>query len=141
MAVATYGIDYGSGGVSLKAAGLIAADTASTGAFLGRGWHLARIAWTACEIATGDELYNVQFQADTKAAEGTYGTDLVNVSFGGSAVPLGGAAATAATGEQWVGFFNPNDNQVRVNTWVNGTIATGFNFTVDAYPINVIGAY
>lgn len=139
MAVATYGIDYGSGGVALKAAGLVAADTAETAVTVGRGWYLARIVWTACEIATGDEFYNVQFQADTAAAAGTF-IDLTNVAFGNSAL-LGGAAATAGTGEMWVGVFNPYDNQMRVKTWVTGTIATGFNYTVDLYPVNVIGAF
>lgn len=139
MAVATYGIDYGSGGVALKAAGLVAADTAETGVFLGRGWHAIRIAWTACEVATGDELYNVTFQANTQASA-TYQDLQAGVAFG-AATALGGAAATAATGEMWTAIFNPLDNLVRVNTFVGGTIATGMNFTVDAYPINVIGAY
>jgi len=139
MAVAVNGIDYGSGGVALKATGLVAADTAETAVFLGRGWHAVRIAWSACEVATGDEFYNVQFQANTVAATTTY-LDLTNVAFGKGTL-LGGAADTAGTGEMWLAIWNPYDNGVRVNTWVTGTIATGFNFTVDAYPINVIGAF
>jgi len=134
MARATFGLDYGSGGVAMKAAALVAADTAETGVFLGRGWFAVRIVWTACEVATGDEMYNVEFQANTAAVTGTW-LELGNMSFGASATPLGGAVATAATGEQWLAFFNPYDNQVRVNTWVAGTIATGFNFSVDAYPL------
>jgi hypothetical protein len=140
MAVATYGIDYGSGGVSLKAAGLIAADTDHTAAFLGRGWHAIRIAWTAAEVASTDELYNVVFQADTKAAVATYIDLQAGVAFGDS-VALGGAVDTAATGETWIAIFNPYDNNVRAQTFVAGTIATGFNCTIDAYPLNVIGAY
>lgn len=134
MAVATYGLDYGSGGVSLKAAGLIAADTDHTAAFLGRGWSAIRIAWTAAEVASTDELYNVVFQADTKAAEGTYIDLQVGVAFGDS-VALGGAVDTAATGEMWLAIFNPYDNNVRARTFVAGTIATGFNCTIDAYPM------
>lgn len=139
MAVVTNGIDYGSGGIAIRAAGLVAADGADSAVFTGRGWFLARIAWTACEIATGDEFYNIQFQANTAAATSTY-VDLCNVSFGNSSL-LGGAAATAATGEMWIGVWNPNDYQVRTNNWVTGTIATGFNYSVDFYPVNVIGAY
>jgi hypothetical protein len=139
MAIATYGIDYGSGGVALKAAALVAADTAETAVFCGRGWMAARIAWTACEIVSNDELYVVLFQANTAAATSTY-VDLVSVPFGATEV-TGGQGDTPASGEMWLAFFNPGDHQVRVNTLVNGTIATGMNFSVDVYPLNVIGAY
>lgn len=134
MAVATYGLDYGSGGVALKAAGLVAADTAETGVFVGRGWLAIRIAWTAAEVASTDELYNVTFQANTAAATSTW-IDLQAGCVFGDSVALGGAVDTAATGEVWFAIFNPYDHQVRVNTFVAGTIATGMNFSVDAYPL------
>jgi hypothetical protein len=133
MSIATFGLDYGSGGVALKAAALIAADTASTAVFLGRGWFALRIVWTACEIVSNDELYNLVFQANTAAVTGTY-YDLGNICFGATEV-TGGMDDTPATGEIWITLFNPYDNQVRVNTFVNGTIATGMNFSVDAYPL------
>ena len=139
MAVGVHGIDFGSGGVVLKAAGLVAADTAETGVFLGRGWHVINLVWTACEAATNDEFYNVQFQANTAAATSTW-LDLPNVAFGDTLL-LGGAAETSATGDMAFAIFNPYDYQVRVNTWVTGTIATGMNFAVTAYPINVVGAF
>ena len=139
MAVGVHGIDFGSGGVALKAAGLVAADTAETGVFLGRGWHVINLVWTACEAATNDEFYNVQFQANTVAAATTW-LDLPNVALGDTTL-LGDAAETAATGDMAFAIFNPYDHQVRVNTWVTGTIATGMNFAVTAYPINIVGAF
>lgn len=134
MAVETYTYEDLKNGLALKAAGLIAADTAETGVFIGRGWQIIEIVWTACEIATGDEFYNVQFQFNTLAATTTW-VDGPNVAFGNAAL-LGGAAATAATGRMLLAIFNRKDYQVRVNTWVTGTIATGFNYAVNAFPMN-----
>ena len=133
MSLATFGLDYGSGGIALKAAALVAADTAETAVFLGRGWSAMRIVWTACEIASNDELYNVVFQANTAAATSTY-YDLGNICFGATEV-TGGMDDSPATGEIWLAIFNPYDYQVRVNTKVSGTIATGMNFAIDAYPL------
>lgn len=119
-------------GTSLKAAALVAADTAETAVFVGRGKYWAEIVWTALEIATGDEVYFVQFQHDQSSAVGTY-LDGMTLSFGNSSL-MGGAAASASSGRLVVGLWNPYDNNVRVNTWVTGTIATGFNFSVKLYP-------
>ena len=123
------------GGVTLKAAGLVAADTAETGVFVGKGWMIIDLTWTASEIASGDEFYNVQFQFNTQAAASTW-LDDINIAFGNAAL-LGGAAATTAAGQMIFGLHNPYDHQVRVNTWVTGTIATGFNFAVTAYPMKL----
>jgi hypothetical protein len=119
-------------GTALKAAALVAADTAETAVFVGRGKYWVELVWTALEIATGDEVYFVQFQHDTAAAVGTY-LDGMCLAFGNGAL-MGGAASSAASGRLVVGLWNPYDNNVRVNTWVTGTIATGFNFSVKVYP-------
>lgn len=133
MAVAVQFQDVASGeGIVLKAAGLVAADTAETGVFVGKGWMLIELIWTACEAASNDEFYNVQFQFNTQAAASTW-LDDISIPFGDTLL-LGGAAETAATGTMYFGLHNPYDHQVRVNTWVTGTIATGFNFAVTAYP-------
>lgn len=132
MAVAVYTYMDLKNGLALKAAALVAADTAETGVEVNRGWMMIEIVWTACEIASGDEFYNVQIQFNTRAATSTW-LDGPNVAFGNAAL-LGGAAATAATGRMVFGVFNPYDYQARVNTWVTGTIATGMNFAVNAFP-------
>ena len=132
MAVQVHGMDL-KNPLVLKAAALVAADTASAGVYVGRGWFIVQIIWTACEIASSDEFYNVQFQFNTAAADSTW-LDGPNVAFGDTLL-LGGAADTSATGDMVLAIFNPYDHQVRVNTWVTGTIATGFNFAVNAYPM------
>jgi hypothetical protein len=133
MAVAVFtGIDL-KNPLAIRAAGLVAADGADAAVFVGRGWFVADLNWTACEIATGDEYYNVQFQYNTVAAASTW-LDGINIAFGNAAL-LGGAAATAAAGKMTFAIWNPYDNQVRTNTWVTGTIATGFNYSVDFYPV------
>jgi len=119
--------------LSIRAAGLVAADGADAAVFVGRGWYIAKLAWTAAEIATGDESYFIQFQFNTAAVAGTWFDDIL-LAFGNAAL-VGGAAATPASGEMTFGIWNPYDNQVRTNAWVTGTIATGFNFAVDFYPM------
>lgn len=119
-------------GEALKAAALVATDTAETAVFVGRGKFWIELTWTALEIATGDEVYFVQFQHNTVAAASTW-LDGATLAFGNAAL-MGGAAASASSGKLVVGLWNPYDHQVRVNTWVTGTIATGFNFSVSAYP-------
>ena len=132
MAVSVHGIHV-KDGITIKAAGLIAADTESAAVFVGRGLVLYNFVWTACEIATGDEFYNMQLQFNTAAATSTW-LDGPNIAFGASSL-LGGAAATSATGDFVIAVFNPGDHQVRVNNWVTGTIATGINCVVTAYPV------
>lgn len=133
MAHVTPALDLKNGEV-LKAAALVAADTAETAVFLGRGLFLIELEWTACEIASNDELYVVQFQHNTVADASTW-LDGVTLSFGATEV-TGGAADTAAAGKLVFALWNPYDNQVRVNTFVSGTIASGMNFGVKAFPIN-----
>lgn len=122
------------GAIELKAAGLVAADTAHSAVLVGRGPFAVRLAWTAAEIATGDEFYSVVVEANTLDVPGTWIQIGVLLVAGASAV-IGGAAATAATGAVKQGFINPNDYQIRLRTWVNGTIATGINYSADLYPI------
>lgn len=135
MAVMANALSDLKNGLSIRAAGLVAADTANTGVFVGRGFYLARLTWTACEIATGDESYFVQFQTNTAAATTTW-LDGITLAFGNAAL-MGGAAASAATGELVFGFWNPYDQDVRTKDWVTGTIATGFNYSLEFFPAEV----
>lgn len=134
MAYATHGLDL-KNGIELKASGLIAADTNSTGVTVGRGLYLCKIAWTAAEIVDNDELYNIVLEANTVAVTGTW--DRLGGGFlAGPTEVIGGAGDIAASGEIVFGVFNPYDYQMRVATYVNGTIATGMNFSVTLYPVN-----
>ncbi len=123
------------GGVTLKAAGLIAADTNSTAVFLGKGKFRVVTTWTACEVGDGDELYHICLDADTLAAAATY-YEIATIAVLGAATPTGrDAADTDGDGSKEIIVDNPYDSNVRVRTCVNGTVSTGCNFSVIAYPL------
>ena len=132
--VATWSTDGKLGGVTLKSAGLVAADTSETAVELGKGIYRIVITTTAVEIASDDELYVVELEANTRNAESTYYTI-------GTVAVLGALQATgrdtdSSNAESYETIVdNPYDYKVRVRTYVNGTIATGANFSVVAYPL------
>jgi len=132
--VATWPNDSKLGGVTLKAAGLIAADNSATAVYLGKGNYRLVITWTACEVATGDEFYNIVIEGDRRDAAATYYKVGALGCYG--AANATGDTVTPESGSFEVGMLNPLDNNVRVRTYVNGTVATGMNFAVVAYPIN-----
>lgn len=122
------------GAISLKAAGLIAADTAHTEVEVGHGPFCVRAEWTANEIASNDELYIVVVEANTLAAPTTW-TQIGVLLVTGATEVIGGIADGAAAGSVKQGFNNPYDDKIRLKTFVNGSLATGFNFFADLYPI------
>lgn len=122
------------GGTALKAAGLVAADTAETGVVLGHGMFCVYGAWTAAEILSNDEFYMVTVEANTRLAP-TVWTNIGYLFAVGALEVEGGEGDAPATGSVKAGFFNPYDYQVRVKCWVNGTIATGLNYLATAFPI------
>lgn len=133
-APSTHGVDL-KNGQTLKAAALVAATTAETGVTLGRGWFIVRVLATAVEIASNDELYIIDLEANTVAADTTWKSIAPSMAMGATEMV---ASAGDALGTEDIVFavFNPYDYQVRVKTWVSGTIATGANFSVAAYPMN-----
>ncbi len=129
------------GGVALKAAGLIATTTAHTGVLLDNGPFAVQIDWTACEVATGDELYIIAVEANTVAAPTVWTQIGIMYVLGGTAKVASMGDATA-TGSARAAFHNSKGYQVRLKTWVSGTVATGINYAAKAYPIkdlSVIG--
>lgn len=122
------------GGTELKAAGLIAADTSHSAVLAGHGPLAVYLAWTAAEIVSNDELYIVTIEANTLAATSTWEQIGVVVVAGATEV-MGGIADSAAAGAVKQGFINPRDYQIRLRTYVNGTIATGFNFSAALFPV------
>lgn len=126
------------GGTELKAAGLVAADTNHTAIDFGAGVFAIRFAWTAAEVASGDEFYMVKVQANTRAATTTW-TEIGTIFVGGDSTTQGGLTDIAASGEVTQGFTNPYGHQIRLATYVNGAIATGLNFSAKAFPIQVLG--
>lgn len=132
--VADWSPDGKLGGVALKAAGLITADGTETGVELGKGKYRIVLTTTAVEIASNDELYVVELEANTRYATSTYYT-IGTVAVLGASEVTGRDTDTAAADSYEVIVDNPYDYQVRVRYYVNGTIATGCNFSVTAYPL------
>jgi hypothetical protein len=122
------------GGVTLKAAAAVIADTNSTAVFLGKGKFRVVTTWTTCEIDNNDELYHICLDADTLAAAATY-YEIATLAVLGDSVATGRDADESSTGSKEVIVDNPYDSNVRVRTCVNGTVTTGCNFSVIAYPL------
>lgn len=119
----------------LKAAGLLAAS--ADGAIIDLGDGLVEgylvIDLTACEIATGDEIYTISLEGSNTAAMNSGSVCLAKKVFGNLVVPMD--AALSAAGRYVIPFINAesvngvNYRYVRLSTLVAGTIATGINFS------------
>ena len=119
--------------LSLKAAGLVAAS--ADGSILDVGTGLVDgflvIDMSACEIATGNEIYTVSLEGSTVAAMDSASVCLAKKVFGNLVVPMD--AALSAAGRYVIPFRNEEGGStfryVRLSTLVAGTIATGINFS------------
>jgi hypothetical protein len=116
-----------------KAAGLVAASADSTILDLGDGIFdgFLVIDMSACEIASGDEIYTVSVEGSNVAAMTSGSVCLGKKVFGNLVVPMD--AALSAAGRYVIPFRNEEGGTifryVRVSTLVAGTIATGINFS------------
>lgn len=140
-------------GWQLKDAGLVAASAAGTvggsAAYvdLGSASPYQRFAlvvkWTACEVASGDEIYTIQVEGADDSSFTTNKTKLALQKFGDSTVnlqsvdtPANGLAViygdnviqTAATSYS-------TSRYLRVYTTVAGTVGTGMNFEAWLVPL------
>lgn len=122
------------GGTTLKAAALIAVDTSSTAVEIGKGKYRIVTTWTACEVDNNDELYVVAIEANTRAATSTW-YEIGIAAVLGDSVATGRDTDQASTGSCEIIVDNQYDYQLRVRTYVNGTVGTGCNFSVVAYPL------
>ncbi len=119
--------------LQLKAAGLLATSTDGTILDLGDGLvdgYLV-IDLTACEIASGNEIYTVSLEGSNVAAMTSGSVCLAKKVFGNLVVPMD--AALSAAGRYVVPFRNEEGGTlyryVRLSTLIAGTIATGINFS------------
>lgn len=131
MAIGTWSPDGKLGAVALKAAGLIAASAAETAVEVGKGKFRAVSNITAIETASGDEQYIGLIEANTRAATTTW-YEIATLFARGASAATGRSGADVADEEEII-VDNPYDYQVRVNTKVVGSVATGINYTVSAY--------
>lgn len=143
------------GATQLKDAGLVAADAAATvggsAAFFdcGAANAYARFAividWTACEVATGDEVYAIKVQGATAT---TFSTAYVlterrfgdsSVSFQPVDTPPSGRVVLYCDNVAHTSASDGNAQiacrYIRIYTDVGGTIASGMNFTAWLVPI------
>lgn len=122
----------------LKAAGLVDASADGTildiGAGLVEGYVVVDL--TACEIATGDEIYTISLEGSNVAAMTSGSVCLAKKVFGNLVVPMD--AALSASGTYAIPFRNEEAGQtyryVRLSILVAGTIATGINFSAYIAP-------
>jgi hypothetical protein len=132
MSRSTKSFDYS---LILKAAGLVATSAAvATIVDLGAGEVNGDIVIdvTACEVASGDEIYTIFAQVSSSA---TFASDTYNLA----GIPLGDAAALIGDTDMVEGrYILPFNNLIvdgtpkrylRLYTLVAGTIATGINYT------------
>lgn len=116
----------------LKAAGLVASS--ADGSILDIGAGLVDgdivIDVSACEIATGDEIYTISLEMSNVAAMTSGSSCAAKKVFGNLVVPMD--AALSASGRYVLPFRNEEAGTVfryvRLSTLVAGTIATGINF-------------
>lgn len=116
----------------LKTAGLLAASTDGAIVDIGAGFVKGAVVidLSACEIATGDEIYTVSLEASNVAAMTSGSVCLGKKVFGNLVVPMD--AALSASGRYVIPFTNEENGTLyrylRLSVLVAGTIATGINF-------------
>ena len=131
MAIGTWSPDGKLGAVALKAAGLIITETNETAVYVGKGKMRIVTNITAIEVASNNELYISVIEANTRGATSTWKEVLTLFARGAKEVT--DRAADDAADEEEIIVDNPYDFNVRVTTYVIGSISTGINYTVDAY--------
>ena len=120
--------------LSLKSAGLVATTAAgSTILDIGEGFVEGYIVvdMSACEVATGDEIYTIALEGSNVAAMSSGSVCLAKKTFGNLVAPMDAAVSTA--GRYAIPFRNDESGTlyryVRTHTTVAGTIATGINYS------------
>lgn len=122
----------GIGGQVLKAAGAITSTTAQTAVTVGRCEFEVQADWTACKISANDETYLDVIEANTVAAPTVWNRIGVLNLLGAVEIVVEGDAT--ATGSVRAAFRNPYDYQVRLKTWIAGTLPS-VNHAAKLYPM------
>jgi hypothetical protein len=119
--------------LEMKAAGLIAVSTDGDILDIGAGLFdgFLVVDMSACEVASGDEIYTVSVEGSTIAAMTSTSVCLAKKVFGNLVVPMD--AALSAAGRYVIPFRNEEGGTIyryiRLSTLVAGTVATGINFS------------
>lgn len=131
MAIATWPGTGKLGAVALKATGLVATTTAETAVEVGKGKMRIESTISAIEVASNNELYIAVLEANTRSATSTW-YEIATLFARGAQEVTGRSADDSADAEEVIAD-NPYDYQVRVKTYVVGSVGTGVNYTVNAY--------
>lgn len=121
------------GGTALKAAGLETASAQGSGVLVGRGWFQIEVTVSAVEVASNDERYAIDIEANTADATTTWKRLATVLDIG--ALEVTGRQADDAVGTYVAAVYNPYDYQIRYASHVVGTIATGFNAAIKVFPL------
>jgi hypothetical protein len=119
--------------LALKAVGLVAASADGAILDLGAGFVEGDLVidLSACEVATGDEIYTVSLEASNVAAMTSGSVCLAKKVFGNLVVPMD--AALSEPGRYVIPFRNEENGTlfryVRLSTLVAGDVETGINFS------------
>lgn len=119
--------------LEMKAAGLIAVSTDGDILDIGAGLFdgFLVVDMSACEVASGDEIYTVSVEGSTVAAMTSTSVCLAKKVFGNLVVPMD--AALSAAGRYVIPFRNEEGGTIyryiRLSTLVAGAVATGINFS------------
>jgi len=132
------GVDFGDDGIAMMASGLASANVSGDNVLMGKGMWLLKVLVLEIEKDTGDELYNLDIMANTKASATSFATLGAGIALGASAVT--GRDADNSDGLPSAVCFavwNPYDNQCHLRLNVEGTVASGVSLQVKAYQMNV----
>lgn len=132
--MATWPNDCKLGGVTLRSAAAVTADATATAVEIGKGKFRVVTTWTTCEVDNNDELYHITLEANKRSATSTW-YEIGTLAVLGDSVATGRDTDQTSTGAIEVIIDNPYDYQVRVRSYVNGTVATGCSLSVIAYPL------
>ena len=132
--MATWPDDTKVGGLELRASAAAGADATADAVEIGKGKYRIVTTWTGCEVDDNDELYVITLEANTRYATSTW-YEIGVLAVLGDSVATGRDTDNSSTGSVEIIVDNPYDYQVRVRTYVNGTITTGVTYSVTAYPL------
>jgi hypothetical protein len=119
------------GGLALKASGAVTSSTQETAVIVGKGKFRIVTTVTAVDVASTDEGYVVNLEANTAAATSTWFT-LATLLAGGATTVW--KMPSVVIGTYVTIVENPYDYQVRVTTTCLAS-GSSITFSVDAYPV------
>lgn len=133
----------------MKSAGLIAASAAvatviDAGPGVGKRYGKVVIDVTALEIASNDEIYDIVVQGSSDSGFGTAGNivELAQLSLSAKEEKRTDCDRDDGTGRRFLMFSNEDEDgtplrYIRLYTVVDGTIATGINYSARLHWIDI----